>query len=455
MKKEFLFRILSSMIILAAVFFIASCDDDDGDPIVEPDVLEVLEGDITSNITLDASMQYLLRGKVYVQSGATLTIPAGTILFGEKSTEGTLVISRGGKIDAQGTADNPVVMTSNAPLGFRNRGDWGGLVVLGLAYNSNGDNALVEGLAGAAETDNGLYGPKGAAAIDNDNSGTLKYVRIEFAGIDLSQDNELNSLTMGSVGSGTTIDHILVSYANDDAYEWFGGSVNQKYLIAYSTLDDDFDTDRGYNGKTQFAVVVRDGTVADISGSRAFESSSNSNAVAPTFGGTSRHSNPKFANVSVFGPLMFRAAANTSGNYRAAVEVNSFSQVELYNSIITGFPTSANFATAGSSVVNNIFSAHTAQTPIGANVPAEFATQNTLEGTITNIFGPFPSGSLYSFSSIPFFQHADSPYIADAPALTDEFFEDVAYYGAFGTAASTEWNWAAGWVNLDPNNADY
>ncbi|HEY0772248.1 MAG TPA: hypothetical protein VGD31_18130, partial [Sphingobacteriaceae bacterium] len=224
-----------------------------------------LEGNITTNTTLDATKRYLLKGKVYVNAPAKLTIPAGTLIMGDKDSDGTLIINRGASIDAQGTATNPIIMTSAAPKGFRNRGDWGGLVILGKAYNSNAASATIEGITASAGSENGVYGPGSGNAVDNDNSGILKYVRIEFAGIALSQDNELNSLTLGSVGSGTTIDHIMVSYGNDDAYEWFGGSVNHKYLIAYSTIDDDFDTDRGYNGKVQYALVVRDPAVADFS----------------------------------------------------------------------------------------------------------------------------------------------------------------------------------------------
>lgn len=415
-----------------------------------------LEGNITTNTTLDATKRYLIKGKVYVTAPAKLTIPAGTLLFGDKDSDATLIINRGASIDAQGTAANPIIMTSNAPKGFRNRGDWGGLVILGKAYNSNGPSATIEGITASAGSENGVYGPGTSNAADNDNSGILKYVRIEFAGIALSQDNELNSLTLGSVGSGTTIDHIMVSYGNDDAYEWFGGSVNHKYLIAYSTIDDDFDTDRGYNGKIQYALVVRDPAVADFSGSRAWESSSNNSATAPTVGGTSRHSAPKFSHVTVLGPLLFRAAASVNGFYRAALEINSNSAIVVHNSIIAGFPNSTNFATAGSTVTGNVFVANTTQAAAGAAAPGSFATDNTLDNTVTGIFGAFPSGSLYNFENFPKFQTGTSPYLTGAMDLSaDAFFENAAHKGAFGTASAADWNYTAGWVNFDPNNASY
>jgi hypothetical protein len=423
-----------------------------GDPMI------VLEGNIAANMTLDATKRYLLRNKVYVQSGATLTIPAGTVIFGEKDTDGTLIINRGAKIDAQGTATNPIIMTSQAPKGFRNRGDWGGLVLLGKAYNSNNVTATIEGITAAVGSENGVYGPGTEPGADNDNSGTLKYVRIEYAGIALSDNNELNSLTMGSVGSGTTIDHILVSYANDDAYEWFGGSVNMKYLIAYLTNDDDFDTDRGYNGKVQFGLVVRDNSVADFSGSKAWESSS-LNAPPPTLGGiTGRHSTPVFSHVTVLGPRMFGAANAIDTDYKAALEVNQNSAIKVHNSIITGFPFSALFSTAGSTVTGNVFAANNSNTPdpAGTQTPASFATDNTLEGTVTNIFGPFATASIYSYATLPVFQVATSPYLTGAINLSaDSFFENAAYKGAFGTSAATGWNYSSAWVNFDPNNANY
>lgn len=420
----------------------------------------ILEGNITTNTTLQSNTKYLLRGKVYVQSGITLTIQPGTIIFGEKDSDGTLIINRGATIDAKGTATNPIIMTSQAPKGFRNRGDWGGVVILGKAYNSNGASATIEGITAAVGSENGVYGPGASAdAVDADNSGFLQYTRIEFAGIALSTDNELNSLTMGSVGSGTTIDHILVSYGNDDAYEWFGGSVNHKYLIAYSTIDDDFDTDRGYNGKVQYGVVIRDPQVADFSGSRAWESSSNNSNPAPTVGGVSRQSAPTFSHVTVWGPNLFRAPASVNGFYRAAVEINSNSNIKIHNSIITGFVNAAVFGSAGSTVSGNVFSANTTQTATGASAPATFATDNVLEGTITNIFGAFPSGSLYSFATPPVYQSATSPYLTGATDLSaDAFFTNTAHRGAFAADAATSpagWNFTSAWVNLDPNNANY
>lgn len=464
MKKSIL-KLTAMMLALCSVLFIASCSDDDNPaPVTSEEEYEVLEGSITSSMSLDAAKKYLLRGKVYVQSGATLTIPAGTKIYGEKDTDGTLIINRGGKIDAQGTADNPIVMTSQAEPGFRNRGDWGGVVILGKAYTNGSASSTIEGISSSAGSEDGLYGPGTSAPADDDNSGVMRYVRIEFAGIALSQDNELNTLTMGAVGSGTQIDHIMVSYANDDAYEWFGGAVNHKYLIAYSTLDDDFDTDRGYNGKVQHALVVRDPNQADFSGSRAWESSSNNTANVgdlPNHGGTARHSAPVFANVTVLGPRLFRAAGAVNGFYQAALEINSSSNINVYNSIVTGFTTGVrwNNSGEGAMVSNNVFAHHGANAAASgaSTVPADFASTNTEEADIQTILGSYTSESLYNFDAPPFFQTGTSPYLAGAPSMSaiDPFFDDVAHYGAFGSSAGGEWNFASKWIEWNPADISY
>src|SRR3990170_7390863 len=212
----------------------------------------ILTGDITSNTTLTANNTYLLRDIVRVQSGATLTIEPGTVIYGENSTQGSLVVKPGGKILAEGTANNPIVFTSefNKPGSTQEPtyGDWGGIILLGNApINVPGGTASIEGPGDS-------YG----GTNPDDNSGVMKYVRIEYPGIAYSLNNEINGLTFGGVGRGTTIDYIQVSYSGDDSYEWFGGTVNCKHLIAYRGWDDEFDTDFGFEGKLQYLVGLRD-----------------------------------------------------------------------------------------------------------------------------------------------------------------------------------------------------
>lgn len=236
-----------------------------------------LQGRINADTILRKKNTYILKGVVYMVGNHTMTVEAGTTIKGSFSGAdvAALVITRGSKLNAIGTASEPIVFTSASPN--PQSGDWGGIVICGKAPV----NTAFNGIAGLIQVEGGIDNANGdglagsgdaavPAAIANDNSGTLQYVRIEFAGYAFQPDKEINSLTLAAVGSGTTIDHIEVVYAKDDAYEWFGGTVNAKYLIAYKTQDDDFDTDNGYSGRVQFGLIIRDSLIADISNSEAF-----------------------------------------------------------------------------------------------------------------------------------------------------------------------------------------
>src|SRR5690348_13335600 len=240
-----------------------------------------LEGKITSDTVLRAKNVYILKGLVYIKNNAKITIEAGTVIKGAYLDPiGGLIITRGSKIIAEGTADKPIVFTSNSPN--PRSGDWAGIVLLGKAQT----NASFNGTAGVGEIEGGVNNADGdglyGGTDDNDNSGIIKYVRIEYAGFAFLPDKEINSLTMGGVGKGTVIDHVEAFYAKDDAFEWFGGSVDCKYLIAYKTQDDDFDTDNGFRGKVQFGLIVRDSLIADLSNSESFESDNDANGSALT-----------------------------------------------------------------------------------------------------------------------------------------------------------------------------
>ena len=298
-----------------------------------------LSGRITKDTTLFKADENILKGPIYVTSGVTLTVEKGAIVKAAYagSDVATLVVTRGGKIVAQGSADEPIVFTSSSPS--PQSGDWGGIVLCGKAsintsylgtaglYQVEGgvDNAQGDGLAGSGDA-------VVPTPIDDDNSGVLSYVRIEYAGYAFQPDKEINSLTLAAVGSGTTIDHVQVSYAKDDAFEWFGGTVNAKYLIAYKTQDDDFDTDNGFSGKVQFGLIMRDSLIADISTSEAFESDNNSS-------GTTALPKTKaiFSNITAIGP---RATLNNVGNtlFRAGAQIRRNSGISIFNSIIMGWP---------------------------------------------------------------------------------------------------------------------
>ena len=322
-----------------------------------------LTGKITKDTTLYAKDVNYLSGLVYVTKGVTVTVQEGAKVMGKSGTDvAALVICRGAKLVAKGTADKPIVFTSSSAN--PQSGDWGGIVLLGTAtvnqslpWKGTTYKGLtsVEGGVNDATVGYGLAGsgdPDFPTGNDADNSGILQYVRIEYAGYAYQPDNELNSLTMAGVGNGTTIDHIQVIYAKDDAYEWFGGTVNCKYLIAYKTQDDDFDTDFGYSGNVQFGIALRDSLIADISKSEAFESDNDGkgNDYAPK-------TTAVFSNMTAIGPRINPVSGKGNSLFYAGAQIRRNSGISIQNSIIAGWPNGitideSTVATAGSTLKN-------------------------------------------------------------------------------------------------------
>lgn len=297
--------------------------------------------DITTNTTWSGVV--LLQNKVFVKNNATLTIAPGTVIRCDKASQATLIITRGAKINAAGTASNPIVFTSNEAVGNRAEGDWGGLVILGLARNNQpGGVASIEGLVPSTDTQFG-------GAFDNDNSGVLQYVRVEFPGIPLEPNKELNGITFGSVGSGTTIDHVQVSFSGDDSYEWFGGTVNCKNLIVYRGLDDDFDTDFGYRGKIQFGLAIRDPFLSDAPGdSNCFETDNDA------AGSTAQPKTaPIFSNMTIVGPKGDGTTVLPAGEkFEKAFRLRRNTATSCFNSLVTGWEKGV--SVEGSAVVANV-----------------------------------------------------------------------------------------------------
>ncbi len=293
-------------------------------------------GDITTNTTWTKNNIYLLNdGYVYVTNGATLTIEAGTLIRG--NGKGAIIICRGSKIYAKGTLAEPIVFTSSKGAGLRAPGDWGGIVITGRGIHNlpQGDTAAAEGgiakpITGAGETD-GRHGGNN----DDDSSGVMTYCRVEFAGIPLTtaSNSEINGITFYSVGRKTLIDHIQVSYSGDDSYEWFGGAVNCKHLIAYAGIDDDFDTDNGYKGLVQFGIGLRIPSNADQSGSNGFESDNDAN-------GSYRlpRTSAVFSNMTMVGPLYNGQTATVNSNFQRAAHIRRNSAISIVNSILSGYP---------------------------------------------------------------------------------------------------------------------
>ena len=419
----------------------------------------ILEGRISQNLTLKAAYTYKLRGLVYVTNGAILTIEPGTKIVGELNRQGGLVITRSAKIIADGTPDKPIVFTSEAVN--PQRGDWSGVILLGNAPTNasfNGVQGIGEIEGGVNNSDGlGLYGtPTTQNQNPADNSGILRYVRIEFAGYAFLPDKEINGLTFGGVGSGTIVDYVQVSYANDDSFEWFGGTVNCKHLISFRTLDDDFDTDNGFAGSVQFGIALRDSAIADISKSEAFESDNDANGSQ-----LSPQTRAVFSNMTVIGPK--QNLNNTGSNlFLAGAQIRRNSSLSIFNSIIMGWPTGLLIdASKGSPTDNNIPGSLFVQNNIisGCATPVKYAP-STASPTGFDVLAwyntPANSNTNYATNdevklTAPFnYSNPDFTPSTGSPALSGALFTNqlltkfsaVTYRGAVGQAD----NWFKGWT---------
>ncbi|PWN67997.1 hypothetical protein [Chryseobacterium oncorhynchi] len=424
----------------------------------------ILSGKITSSLTLKANKIYKLRGLVYVTNGATLTIEPGTKIVGEADKNGALIITKGSKIMAEGTAANPIIFTSEKPS--PKRGDWAGVVILGNAPT----NASFGGANGVGEIEGGinnseglgLYGGTNAA----DNSGILKYVRIEYAGYAFLPDKEVNGLTFGGVGNGTTVDYVEVAYANDDSFEWFGGTVNCSHLISYKGLDDDFDTDNGFSGNIQFGIAVRDPQVADVSGSNAFESDNDANGSPLT-----PQTSATFSNMTIIGPINSSSPGSINSLFQNALQIRRNSSISVFNSVFTGFPVGLFVdATKGTptdnNIVgnklffeNNIIAGSTTPLKFGASTstPTSYtlndlttwfnAKGNTILASTADVklAGAWaPAGTTPNFTPA-----AGSPLLTGGTFTNPKvatWFTQVTYRGAVKDANDT---WYAGWTNFN------
>lgn len=452
----------------------------DGDANVNDNGTQIGNGDqefvFTGKQTIKKGT-YILKGWVYIADGAELTIEPGTIIKGDKQTKAALIAERGGKLIAQGTATEPIVFTSEEAKGNRRPGDWGGIILCGKAKN-NKSEIQIEG------------GPrtKHGGNDDADNSGVLSYVRIEFAGYPFQTDQEINGLTLGSVGSGTKIDHVQVSYSNDDSYEWFGGTVNCKYLIAYKGWDDDFDTDNGFSGKVQFGLSVRDSKIADVSQSNSFESDNNADG-----SNSEPHTSAVFSNMTLVGPMATDASfvndasyinggnyypnnGSSLGKFQAAMHIRRDTHLNCFNSVAIGWPIgiiidnekgdTQGAATAGNLKLENIWLANvnavgTDFNKIYVDGLYNYETKQVDESqpSFSSTFFKAQSGNKFYeaatgwFDTTGYIPTSGSPLLS-AAAFTNSLlsgFDQVSYIGAFAAGDT----WLDGWTNFDPQNTDY
>ena len=438
---------------------------------------------------------YTLKGWVYGRPGAELTIEPGTIIKGDKATMATLIVEPGGKIYAEGTASSPIVFTSNQAPGNRRPGDWGGLIVCGYGTNNNANGQQIEG------------GPKTkhGGNIKDDNSGVLRYIRVEFAGYPFQTDKEINGITFGSVGSGTTVSHLMVSYCNDDSYEWFGGSVNCKYLVAYNGWDDEFDTDNGFDGHVQYCLSIRDPRIADISQSNGFESDNNADGstIEP-------YTAAVFSNVTFIGPMTQKnldagfvnndsyITAGTMkpensaalGKFQSAMHIRRSSKLNCYNTVALGYPIGLiidgekgncqEWANNGSIKLQNVFFAGMAVTGSDFNKKYEdelgtwslnsegkkVITYDASQESFSTSFLRTQSGCRFDLTEADlmltdpksigqvYCPSAGSPLLnaANFNGLNSSFIQSVSYIGAFSGPND---NWLEGWTSFDPQNTVY
>ena len=431
---------------------------------------QTVSSDITTNTTWSGIIK--LENKIYVKSGATLTIAPGTIIRGDKTTQGTLIITKGSKIIADGTINNPIIFTSNQEVGSRAEGDWGGVVILGNAVNNQpGGKANIEGITPITDTEFG-------GTDDADNSGVIRYVRIEFAGIALQPNKEVNGITFGSVGNKTVVDNVQVSFSGDDSFEWFGGTVDCKHLIAYRGLDDDFDTDFGYRGRVQFGLIIRDAELSDAVGdSNGFESDNDAagSSAKPLTA-------PVFSNITLIGPKGNGTTVLPSGEkFEKAFRLRKNTSTSVFNSIATGWEkglsiegTPVEDNVTGDSLVfaNNILTNFNTSTKVVTATPAFYATWfGAKSNDTTSLLADVKLINAFKFDGTIDARLAVGSVAATGadfknkkfiggfvtePVGANTFWTETKYQGAFNvTDNTTKTDWTSGWANFDPENTVY
>ncbi|MDZ7288932.1 MAG: T9SS type A sorting domain-containing protein [candidate division KSB1 bacterium] len=415
-------------------------------------VKQVRDAEVTGNVRWSADTVYVLNGFVFVEDGSTLTIEAGTVIKGKPGqgeNASALIIARGGKIFAHGTPTKPIIFTAEADnvddlndLPPDTRGQWGGVIILGKArINVAGGEENIEGIP--VTEPRGLYGGND----DDDNSGVFRYVSIRYGGTNIGANNEINGLTMGAVGRKTVIEYVEVFNNADDGYEWFGGTVNTRYLVSAFNDDDGFDWDEGFRGKGQFWFLIQDPVVGGSGGEHD--------------GGTTPEDGQPYSIPIVYNATYIGSgAASTNARNDFALNIRDNSGGKYYNSIFTDFlgrgvqidslpatgENSLKRLQAGDiALENNIFFGF--GTGSGATqYSAQLFTRNYLFDAANN--NRFVNPQLRGISrtndkGLDPRPQAGSPAFTGARSVPvgDDFFVAADYIGAFGN-----YNWAADWT---------
>ena len=419
-----------------------------------------VSGQITANTTWTADNTYLLNGYVFVTNDATLTIEPGTVVKGKVSSgagAAALVITRGAKIMAEGTASDPIIFTSeldnlDGNLGPEDTELWGGLVVLGNATINSRANGEVVGTPVQDQIEGFSVSPNETGLItfggtnDDDNSGVLRYLSIRHGGAEIGTANEINGLTMGGVGRGTTVEYVEVFANKDDGFEWFGGTVNARYLVSAFNNDEAFDYDTGWRGKGQFWFAIQ----TDIGSERGDKGGEWDGATSP------------FNATPMGGATVYNATfvgIGSAGGANRAFSLNDNVAAKLYNSVITDYATMIEVdvdltperLTAGDiDFRNNLWWSHVAANNNAAAFDAGTTNAEVLwtdAARDNQIADPMLLGISRTTNG-----GLDPRPAAGSPALTgtfrelpagDTFYTAAQYKGAFNTT-----NWAAGWTKL-------
>ena len=398
------------------------------------DGVGVLSGTYTQDLTLTPDCDWVLSGGVFIGDDVeetVLTIEPGTTVYGESGSLSFLSISRGSKIMAEGTADAPIVFTSSLEDGARSRGDWGGLVINGRAPVNVCDEGT-ELCESFGEGSTGWYG----GDDPSDDSGVLQYVRVEFAGVLIDTENEMNGIAFQGVGSGTTVEYLQVHMNADDGMEFFGGTVTWKHLIVSGVGDDTLDWTDGWQGKGQFFCSVQ----ASDAGDNGIEADNNgeNNEATP-------RSNPTISNVSLVG-------ASGSSSADLGMLLREGTAASLSNVLVTGYDDEgcldvdhdATWALASSGDLSITHSLLDCVTSF-VEEDGEGSVEDWFLGQTGNSVGD-PALTSTAVTAPDWRPTSGSPALGAGSAPSDSFFESADFIGCMGAD-----DWADGWTSFPAN----
>lgn len=400
----------------------------------------ILSGTITENLKLSADTTWILRGTVFIGDdvkAVRLEIEPGTTIAGESSTNGVLVIRRNAKIIAEGTKEKPIVFTSDQPKGSRGRGDWGGIVINGRARTNRCVQDSKKDCESFGEGGTGWYG----GDDDNDSSGILKYVRVEFSGRLFSPDNELNGIAFQGVGAGTTIDYIQVHMSKDDGVEFFGGTAQAKHILVTGAADDSIDWTDGWRGKIQFAIIQQYADASD-NGIEA-DNHDEDNTLKP-------RSNPTLSHLTIIG-------SPQSSKSDIGVLLREGTAGKIYNSLVLGFEQGC-FGIDKAETFKGVLDAQkklTGQLVFAHSrlhcTKAFIEPKETQSFTVADFFNVFNTGNKLSDPLIAapfnttapnFAPKSGAPVLSGALQIKDSFFSKVKYLGSIEPGK----DWTKGWT---------